>query len=342
MGGELSMLSKHIFSQASRDLQPFRVSLRRLISVMLSVAAVAALLPTAPAQVTAVSAPPSTDAYLTALAALPSTDAYLTALAPSAGVLTPAFISTTTSYTSGVVHDVASVQLTPTLSSQYATYTITQASGPCTANVCALSFGPNVITVTVTAENTAIVERYVIVVDRAPETALSGLEISPGTLSPSFVSATTSYAAAAAPVGTSSMLVTPTVSAGLTYSVTSSAGSCDPGNAPSVCPLAIGTNLVTVTVTGSLVPTPKNVRYVKFVALTEVGGRGRAWRSWACWTRAAASCRRRAGASRAAANSSRTNRARKRSTGIRTRSGIRNTSRSNWRTRTRSWWIWAK
>ena len=103
--------------------------------------------------------------------------------------------------------------------------------------------------------------------------SLSGLAISPGTLSPSFVSVTTSYTAAT-PVGTSSMLVTPTVSAGLTYSVTSSAGSCDPGDVPSACPLEIGTNLVTVTVTGSLVLTPKNVRYVKFVALTEVGGRG--------------------------------------------------------------------
>ena len=78
-------------------------------------------------------------------------DASLSDLALSAGTLTPAFVSTTTSYIASVANDVSSVTLTPTMNYTDATYTVTNAAGVCAVDACALNEGANTITVTVVA-----------------------------------------------------------------------------------------------------------------------------------------------------------------------------------------------
>jgi hypothetical protein len=95
-----------------------------------------------------------------------STDASLSGLALSDGVLTPAFVSTTTSYAASVENAVSSVIITPTVNDAGATYTVATSSGACASNACALNVGANAITVTVTAAagNTA---HYVVLVTRA-------------------------------------------------------------------------------------------------------------------------------------------------------------------------------
>ena len=183
---------------------------------------------------------------VTATFELKSTDAYLTALNLSAGTPSPAVVSTTTSYTASVAYEHASVQLTPTLSSANATYTITTASGPCAGNVCALAVGSNAITITVTAED-GTTRDYVIDVTRRPSTDayLTALGLSAGTPSPTVVSTTTSYTADVTN-SVASLVLTPTLSsANATYTITTASGPCG-GNA---CALAVGSNAITITVT---------------------------------------------------------------------------------------------
>ncbi len=184
---------------------------------------------------------------VTATFELKSTDAYLTALNLSAGTPSPAVVSTTTAYTATVGRNVASLQLTPTLSSQYANYTITLASGPCVGNVCSLAVGANRITITVTAEDGATTQDYVLTVTRltATDAQLTALDLSPGTLAPVFVSSTTSYTAEA-PNGTTQVQVTATTSdVRATVAYASSAGGCQ----GAYCSVAAPTTWITVTVT---------------------------------------------------------------------------------------------
>jgi hypothetical protein len=96
-----------------------------------------------------------------------STDASLSGLALSGGTLTPAFVSSTTSYAASVANAIASVVVTPTTNDASATYTVSNAAGVCAADACALDVGDNTITITVTAEDDVSTQNYTVVVTRA-------------------------------------------------------------------------------------------------------------------------------------------------------------------------------
>ena len=136
-----------------------------------------------------------------------STDAALSALALSRGTLSPVFASADTSYTASVVYAVTRVTVSPT--TNYSNAGIAYLDGSDDALTDAdtastdsfevdLSEGANVIKVKVTAEDGATTETYTVTVTRGPAStnaALSALALSPGTLSPAFASADTSYTA---------------------------------------------------------------------------------------------------------------------------------------------------
>ena len=173
------------------------------------------------------------------------------------GALGPAFVSTTIDYQASVPNAVSSVAVTPTLSDPAAAYTITSVPGACAPATspasCDLQAGVNTITVTVTAVN-GTMQAYVTVITRLTvpsDASLGGLAITSGTLSPAFVSTTTSYAAEV-PYGTASTAVTATVNeVSATVSYSSTAGACTPGAAsPSNCAIAAsGTTTITVLIT---------------------------------------------------------------------------------------------
>jgi len=83
----------------------------------------------------------------------PSSDATLSALALSDGTITPAFASTTTSYTAQVDNSTTSITITPTANDSNASIkvsNITVASGSASAEI-SLNVGENTITTVVTA-----------------------------------------------------------------------------------------------------------------------------------------------------------------------------------------------
>ena len=181
-------------------------------------------------------------------AAALSTNANLSGLALSAGTLTPAFVSSTTSYAASVANAVASVTITGTKSDMNATV----AYGGCAGapSTCALAVGANRITVTVTAQD-GTVKAYVVTMTRAAVLStnanLSGLALSAGTLTPAFVSSTTSYAASVASA-VSSLTITGTksdVNATIAYQGCAGATLAS----PSTCTLVVGSNRITATVT---------------------------------------------------------------------------------------------
>ena len=158
-------------------------------------------------QVTAEDATTTETYTVTVTRAAPSTDATLSALSLSSGTLNPTFASADTSYTASVVYAVSRVTVSPT--TNYSNATIAYLDGSDDALTDAdtsstdtfevdLSEGANVIKVKVTAEDATTTETYTVTVTRAaPSTdaALSALSLSPGTLSPAFSSADTSYTA---------------------------------------------------------------------------------------------------------------------------------------------------
>ena len=98
----------------------------------------------------------------------PATDAWLVGMELAPGVLTPVFISTTTSYTSEVDNLTTSVTVTPTASDANATLSVNGAplgSGEA-FTLTPLVVGPNVISTTVTAEDDVTQQTYVITVTR--------------------------------------------------------------------------------------------------------------------------------------------------------------------------------
>ena len=129
----------------------------------------------------------------------PSTDATLSALRISAGTLTPAFATGTTSYTGAVASTVTSITVTATATDSAATVR--------GIGVHALSVGDTAVAVTVTAEDGTTTQAYTIVVTRPPapstDATLSALRISAGTLTPAFATGTTSYTGAVASTVTS-------------------------------------------------------------------------------------------------------------------------------------------
>ncbi|MCX6045570.1 MAG: cadherin-like beta sandwich domain-containing protein [Chloroflexi bacterium] len=187
--------------------------------------------------------------------------ATLLAMVTDIDPLTPSFDPNILIYTATVSNATSSVSIAPTVSEITAStvVTVTPAGGSpvtCTGNpaTCPLTIGDNVIEVHVTSPDGTIVRTYSLIVTRAgsPDATLSGLTISVGTLSPNFAANTTNYTAIVSST-TSSVNITPTVNeinATTVVTVTPAGGApitCT--GSPIDCPLAIGDNLVVVTVT---------------------------------------------------------------------------------------------
>ena len=145
---------------------------------------------------------------VTVTRAAASTDATLGALSLSPGTLNPAFASADTSYTASVGYPVTRVTVSADEEPRerhHCTYldgsddALTDADTASTDSFeVDLSEGANVIKVKVTAEDATTVKTYTVTVTRAAastDATLGALSLSPGTLSPAFASADTSYTA---------------------------------------------------------------------------------------------------------------------------------------------------
>ena len=110
----------------------------------------------------------STVAFNLAVNAALSTDATLANLSPSAGSLSPAFASGTTSYTSSVGNSVSSMTLTPTVSQANATVKVNGISVPSgsASQTISLNIGNNTINTLVTAQDGITTQTYTLKIVR--------------------------------------------------------------------------------------------------------------------------------------------------------------------------------
>ena len=183
-----------------------------------------------------------------------SSNANLSALMVSSGALVPVFASGTFVYADSVANAVSTITVTPTVADATATVKVngnTVASGSASAAI-ALAVGANPITVVVTAQDGTTTQTYTINVTRAAtvlssNASLSALAASAGTLTPSFASATFSYADNVANA-VNSITVTPTVT-DATATVKVNGNTVISGNASAAIALAVGANAITVVVT---------------------------------------------------------------------------------------------
>jgi len=155
----------------------------------------------------------TTKTYTVTVTRAPSTNANLSTMGQSAGGVTPAFSSGTTSYSDNVTNATATITLKPVSGDANATIKVngtTVTSGTMTAPI-ALSTGPNVIITVVTAQDGTTTKTYTLTVTRAvsANASLSALKLSNGTLTPAFATATTGYTATVANT-ISTITVTPT------------------------------------------------------------------------------------------------------------------------------------
>jgi gliding motility-associated-like protein len=169
----------------------------------------------------------------------------------SSGALTPAFVSTTTSYTQAVGNATASVTVTPTTQDPLATVTVNgvNVSSGTPSGSIPLNVGSNVITTLVTAQDETLTKTYTVTITRAPSSNdnLSSLKLSAGTLSPVFAAGTTSYTANVAN-GTASITITPTA-ADPTATMQVNGNTVASGAASGAIALNIGSNVITTVVT---------------------------------------------------------------------------------------------
>ncbi len=109
-----------------------------------------------------------------------SNNADLSALTTTAGALSPAFAANVTSYTASVPNATTSVTVTPTVALANATVTVNSVSvtSGSPSGAIALNLGSNVITTTVTAQDTSITKTYTLTVTRAAP-VLAGDPITP-------------------------------------------------------------------------------------------------------------------------------------------------------------------
>jgi gliding motility-associated-like protein len=179
-----------------------------------------------------------------------TSNAKLANLTISAGTLTPAFTSLTTSYTASVASTVTSITVTPTVADANATVTVNGVailSGTTSAGL-PLANGGNTILVAVTAQDGTTTRNYTIKVTRLSGNAgLSGLAISTGTLSPAFAVGKTSYAVSVSNAVTS-MIITPTAS-GANATITVNGIAVKSGSASAAIPLKAFLNVINVVVT---------------------------------------------------------------------------------------------
>ncbi|WP_082615446.1 cadherin-like beta sandwich domain-containing protein [Acidovorax sp. Root267] len=185
-----------------------------------------------------------------------SSDASLKALVLSAGALTPAFASATSSYTATVANSVTSVTVTPTATSAAATVSVNGVAvgNGSNSGAIALAVGSNTIKIVVTAQDSGTSSTTTVVVTRAAasvstDASLSALVLSSGSLSPSFAAATTSYTAAISNTVASLTLTPTTASSGAKVTVNGSTVAS--GAASSAITLAVGSNTLSIVVTAA-------------------------------------------------------------------------------------------
>jgi uncharacterized delta-60 repeat protein len=189
-----------------------------------------------------------------------SANADLSALVPSAGTLSPAFSSSTTSYTLAVGSAVSSITVTPTAAYSLSTIEVqvngrgwlAATSGSPSPSLL-LNVGDNTVVVRVTAEDGSPQKSYSITVHRpSGNVDLSTLTISSGTLNPAFSSSITSYTDTVLNA-VSSVTVTPSVAqASATIQVQLNGGgwqACTSNSPSPSLSLNLGTNIVEVKVT---------------------------------------------------------------------------------------------
>jgi gliding motility-associated-like protein len=175
----------------------------------------------------------------------------LSALKISNGTLTPAFATSTATYTVSVGNGVTSLTVTPTTADPTATVKvngIAVTSGTASGAI-ALNVGANTITTVVTAQNGTSTQTYLVTVTRAPSTNayLLYLSVQTATLSPTFAYKTFGYSSNVHNT-TSSVTVTPSV-LDLTAMVKVNGTPVTNKTASGPIALAVGANTITVLVT---------------------------------------------------------------------------------------------
>jgi len=176
-----------------------------------------------------------------------STDATLSGLSLYGGPLSPTFASDTSNYTATVTKATDSTTVTSTVNQTSATIKVNGISvtSGLASSLIPLNIGlDNVIQIVVTAEDGTTTKAYTVTVTRQTDDAtLSALTLSSGTLSPTFASATRSYAAS---VSDSSITVTPTLNQANATTVQYLGAD---GTVPFTGALSLGSNIIRTVVT---------------------------------------------------------------------------------------------
>ncbi len=194
----------------------------------------------------------TTDTYTLSVKRPISTNANLGSIAvtPTAtlvGTTGPGYLN----FNANVANTVSSIQVTPTTADATATVKVNGVavtSGSLSQPI-ALPVGTTVITTVITAQDGSTTKTVIINVTRptSSDATLAALSASGATLSPGFVSTTTSYTATV-PYTTSSITLTPTVNfASATVSVNGTPVTS--GTASGSIPLNVGANAITTVVT---------------------------------------------------------------------------------------------
>ena len=179
----------------------------------------------------------------------PSDDATLSGLVLSDVTFSPVFSSATESYTASVANGVTSTTVTPTLSDSAATYVVQLGGSTDADGTVDLAVGSNAVSVVVTAEDGSTMKTYTVTVTRAQrpvsaDPTLVNLELSHGTLNPTFSPTHETYTASVAN-GVESITVTPTLnSSAASYAITLEDNVDDED-----IDLAVGANVIKVVVT---------------------------------------------------------------------------------------------
>ena len=191
----------------------------------------------------------NTQTYTVTVTRAASNNSALSSLITSNGILNPSFSPTNLNYSTSVSNGISNITVTPTSADPTATITVNNVivnSGTSSANI-SLSEGSNIITTVVTAQDGITKQTYTITVTRA-SISLSNLSISNGTLSPSFSSSTTSYNAVVSNT-INNIIVTPT-SSDVNSTITVNNIAVNSGAASGSIPLSVGSNTITIVLTG--------------------------------------------------------------------------------------------
>lgn len=180
-----------------------------------------------------------------------SNNTALSALAVTQGTISPAFSSTTFNYTDSVASGVGAIQVAPVTSDNTATVTV---NGQFVAfntfsQVINLNFGPNTITIVVTAPDGFTQQTTTLVVTRAGGSSnnlLNNLTSTAGAISPSFTPAQNNYSVSVSN-GVASTTVTPTLQ-DLTASMTVNGTPVASGAASNNIALPVGLSIINIIV----------------------------------------------------------------------------------------------